>query len=104
MPRDRSTRKPSASSVTEATKPGPARVTSTPAADAASTSTLRMSTAQRDEGAQFRQFCKNLPSPFRQPVGDDDVDVMRSLDQTARIQRVVGFIQDDLRHGLQAGF
>jgi hypothetical protein len=47
MPRDRSTRKPSTSSLTEVTKPALACVTSTPALLAAATSTLRMSIAQR---------------------------------------------------------
>ncbi len=39
--------KPTTSSTTDGTKPGPARVTSTPALVAAGTSTLLMSTATR---------------------------------------------------------
>ena len=55
-----------------------------------------------NEGAQFRQPRKNLAGPFRQAVGDDDVDVPRRVDQAGGIQRVVGFMQHHLRHGLQA--
>jgi hypothetical protein len=45
--------KPTASSLTDGTKPGLARVTRTPALDAASTSMLRMSTAQRTMARSF---------------------------------------------------
>ena len=44
--------KPTAISATEATKPGLAWVTSTPASEAAGTATLRMSTAQRTKATR----------------------------------------------------
>src|SRR5216683_2766463 len=78
--------KPSASSATDGTKPGPARVTSTPAAEAASTSMLRISTAQRTNARSFGRPAK----------------ITRRLDQAGGIQRVVGVVQHDLRKRLQA--
>ena len=93
--------KPSASSATDWTKPGPARVTSTPAADAASTSMLRISTAQRDEGAQVRQRWKYLAWSGGEAIGHDDIDVIGGLDQAGGVERVVRIMQLDLRDGLQ---
>ena len=100
-PRDRSTMKPSASSATDWTKPGPARVTRTPAAEAASTSMLRISTAQRTKARKFRQRRKYLARSRGEPVGDDDIDIARGLDQAGGIERIVRFMQLYLRDGLQ---
>jgi hypothetical protein len=55
--------KPMASSATDRTKPGPARVTRTPAAEAAPTSTLRISTAQRTKARKFGSFGNISPGP-----------------------------------------
>jgi hypothetical protein len=55
--------KPSASSATDWTKPGPARVTNTPAAEAASTSMLRISTAQRTKARKFGSAGNISPGP-----------------------------------------
>ena len=55
-----------------------------------------------DEGAQFRQLWKYLAGSRREPVGDDDIDIARGLDQAGRIQRVVALMQLDLRDRLQA--
>jgi hypothetical protein len=45
---------------------------------------------------------KNLCRPFRQTVGHDEFDIARRVDQAGGIERVAGFMQDDLRHGVQA--
>ena len=72
MPRARSTIKPTASSATASTKPGLARVTRTPFAEAAPTSTLRMSTAQRTKATELGQPLEHRRRCLGQPVGDDD--------------------------------
>ena len=54
---------PTASSATASMKPGLARVTSTPAADAAPTSMLRMSTAQRTKATRSGSFAKISAGP-----------------------------------------
>ena len=54
---------PTASSATESMKPGLARVTSTPAADAAATSMLRMSTAQRTKATRSGRLSKIAAGP-----------------------------------------
>ena len=94
--------KPSASSATDWTKPGPACVTSTPAADAASTSMLRISTAQRTKARSFGSRGKISLRPCGEPVGDDDIDIAGRRDQADRIQRVVALMQLDLGDRLQA--
>ena len=55
--------KPIASSATAGTKPGEARVTSTPTSDAAATSMLRISTAQRTMARSFGSCGKISPLP-----------------------------------------
>ena len=50
---------PITSSLTESMKPALARVTNTPAAEAAATSTLRMSTAQRTKATRSGRAAKS---------------------------------------------
>ena len=54
-----------------------------------------------NEGAQVRQRRKYLARSGGEPVGDDDIDVMRGLDQAGGVKRVVRFMQFHLRDGLQ---
>jgi hypothetical protein len=84
IPRDRSTIKPSASSVTDCFHIDVADI------DRAT-----------DECAQLRKPRKNLARRFGQTVSDDDIDIASGADQAGGIQRVVSFVQDDLRRGLQ---
>ena len=55
--------KPTASSATASTKPALARVTSTPLAEAAPTSTLRMSTAQRTKATRSGSCSNTAAGP-----------------------------------------
>ncbi len=70
MPRARSTMTPSTHSVTEATKPGLARVTRMPWRLAASTSMLRMSTAQRHSAIteDGRRASSSAPASVRRSL------------------------------------
>ena len=54
-----------------------------------------------NEGAQVRQLRKYLARPRGEPVGDDDVDIARGLDQAGGVERVVRLVQLHLRDGLQ---
>ena len=55
-----------------------------------------------NEGAQLRQPRKNLAGSRGQPVGHDDFDIMRGVDQAGRIQRIVALMQLHLRDRLQS--
>ncbi len=68
---------------------GLACVTSTPAADAAATSMLRISTAQRTKARSFGRRGNISPRPLRHAIGDDDIDVRGGVDQAGRVERVV---------------
>src|ERR1044071_5770674 len=68
MPRAQSIIMPIAISLTEAMKPGVARVTSTPSRLAASTSMLRMSTATRRNAQQTRASGENSGGERARPV------------------------------------
>ena len=54
-----------------------------------------------NEGAQVRQRRKYLARPGGEPVGHDDVDIVSGLDQAGGVERIVRFMQLDLRDGLQ---
>ena len=62
---------------------------------------LRISTAQRTKARSFGRLSNISAWPFRQTVGDDDVDIARRADQAGRIQRIGAFVQHDLRRRLQ---
>ncbi len=94
--------KPSASSATDCTKPALACVTSTPAADAAATSMLRMSTAQRTKARSFGRRGKDFAGACGHAVGDDDVGIASSLDQRRRVERLVALVQRDIGNRAQA--
>ena len=81
--------KPSASSATDCTKPGPARVTSTPARGRGVDIDVADIDRAANEGAQFRQRRKYLARPRGEPVGDDDIDIARGRDQAGGIERIV---------------
>ena len=53
--------------------------------------------AQREEGAQVRQRRKYLAWSGGEAVGHDDIDVIGGLDQAGGVERVVRFMQLDLR-------
>ena len=88
--------KPIASSATAGTKPGEARVTSTPASEAAATSMLRISTAQRTHRAQFRQLREDLAPALGDAIGHDDVDIACCRDEAGGIERRRAVVQLDI--------
>ena len=90
--------KPTASSLTDCIKPGLARVTSTPALEAASTSILRMSTAQRTIARSFGRFAEDLGRRRGQAIGNDHVGIARRSNQSCRVQRLVGAMQQHVAH------
>ena len=94
--------KPSASSATAGTKPGDARVTSTPTADAAVDIDVADIDRAADEGAQFGQMREDLCPALRHAIGDDDVDIPGRFDEARGIEWRIGFVQPDLRQRLQA--
>jgi len=93
--------KPSASSATAATKPGDARVTSTPATDAALTSNCGYRPRSERRHAALAA-AEDLARPFVHAIGDDDVDILRGLDNAGGVERLAGVMEPDFRQGLQA--
>jgi len=51
-----------------------------------------------DEGTQLWQMRKDFARSLRQTIGDDDVDILRGIDQMRRIERVVALMQADVGH------
>ncbi len=54
-----------------------------------------------DHGAQLWKLCKDITPPFRQAVGDDDIDILGNVDQVRGIERVVALVQFDVGHRAQ---
>jgi len=98
-PRERSTRKPIASSATDATNPGPARVTSTPAGSSFPHRILRISTAQRTK-ARIWEAVEKLRG-LGQAIGHDDM-TSRAASIRRPCRAVVGLMQGHLGQRLQA--
>ena len=88
--------KPTASSLTDWTKPGLARVTSTPAFDAASTSMLRMSTAQRTIARRFGRLANTSAGAAVSRSATIRSAVARGRDQACRVKRNLGLVQQHL--------